>query len=242
MNGPALTVPSAPGGLDAEFGIVFPKLDIGVALRAGPGERLGVVGANGGGKTTLLRAIAGLEAIDRGRIAIGDTVVDDPVEGVFVEPRRRRVGFMFQDVRLFPHLSALENAAFGLRARGMDRRAARARAIEWLDRLDLGDHLDHLPGALSGGQAQRVALARVLVTDPQVLLLDEPLAAIDPAARGRIRDDLGARLDGFGGVTVVVSHDHADIRALASRALVLDAGRVVWTGAAASLPDPCDQR
>jgi molybdate transport system ATP-binding protein len=226
------------GGLDAEIAIVFPKLDIGVELHARPGDRIGVVGANGAGKTSVLRAIAGLEPIDRGRIAIGGTVVDDPAAGVFVEPRHRCVGFMFQDVRLFPHLSALDNAAFGLRARGIDRRAARARATEWLERLDLGDHLDQLPVALSGGQSQRVALARVLVTEPQVLLLDEPLAAIDPAARGRIRDDLASRLDGFGGVTVVVSHDHADVRTLANRALVLDAGRVVWAGPAATIPNP----
>src|SRR5205085_7876386 len=129
---------------------------------------------------TILRALAGLQPIDRGRITINGRVVDDSAADVLVAPQDRRVGVVFQDYRLFAHLSALDNVAFGLRCRGTSRPEARRTAREWLERLDVADHAGHRPAALSGGQAQRVALARALATEPDVLLLDEPLAAIDP--------------------------------------------------------------
>jgi molybdate transport system ATP-binding protein len=221
--------------LQASVGVDYPSLSVDVEVTANAGESLGLVGRNGAGKTTVLRAIAGLRALDRGSISLNGTTVDDPLNDTFVEPQRRKVGVVFQDYRLFPHMSALDNVAFGLRCASHDRKAARAKAAEWLSRLDLADHADNRPATLSGGQAQRVALARALAIEPDVLLLDEPLAAIDPEARQRIRDDLARYLAGFNGVTVVVSHQHDDIRVLADRAIVVEHGRVSWSGPSSAL-------
>ncbi len=232
MNGP--DAPSM-SFLHAVVGVDFPALTVDVELTAEAGQSLGLVGRNGAGKTTVLRAIAGLRPLDRGRISLNGTLIDDPSTDTFVEPQKRKVGVVFQDYRLFPHLSALDNVAFGLRCASHDRKAARAKASEWLTRLDLADHADNRPATLSGGQAQRVALARALAIEPDVLLLDEPLAAIDPDARQRIRSDLARYLTGFQGVTVIVSHQHDDIRVLADRAIVVEHGRVSWSGPASEL-------
>ena len=213
--------------LEARVVVRFPALTVDVAIHAGVGEVIGLTGGNGSGKTTILRAIAGLRAIDAGRITIGGTVVDDPDANVMVDPQQRRVGVVFQDYRLFPHLSALDNVAFGLRASGMRRSEARRLALERLERLDLADHAGHRPAALSGGQAQRVALARALVTNPDVLLLDEPLSAIDVPSRERIRTNLAARLRDFPGVAILVSHDRADIDEMATRSLTVEHGTVL---------------
>ena len=216
--------------VEARIVVGYPNLTVEVNLEADRGDIVGIVGPNGAGKSTVLRAIAGLQPLDDGRITIASTVVDDPSKGVLVAAAQRRVGVVFQDYRLFPHLSAQDNVAFGLRCRGMTRRAARSAALEWLERVDLIDHRDHKPAALSGGQAQRVALARSLATVPDVLLLDEPLTAIDPGARQRIREDVARYLHGFRGATILVSHDHDDIRALTTRAVVLAKGTVAWHG------------
>ena len=221
--------------LFASVGVDHPLLSVDVEITADAGTRLGLVGPNGAGKTTVLRAIAGLQALDRGRITLRGSVVDDPTTETFVEPKSRNVGVVFQDYRLFPNLSALDNVAFGLSVERIGRKEARARAREWLARLDLSEHADNKPNTLSGGQAQRVALARTLATDPDVLLLDEPLAAIDPDARQRIREDLGRFLAEYRGVTVIVSHHHDDIRALTDTALVMERGRVTWTGPSTDL-------
>jgi molybdate transport system ATP-binding protein len=137
---------------------------------------------------------------------------------------------VFQDYLLFPFLSARENVAFPLRSRGVGRRAARARADEWLARVGLGDRVDARPGELSGGQAQRVALARAVVADPRVLLLDEPLAALDARARTEIRRDLRRHLGAAGGSRLLVTHDPVDASVLADRVVVLEAGRIVQDG------------
>ncbi len=221
--------------LHAIVGVDHPTLSVDVELRVDAGQSLGLVGRNGAGKTTVLRAIAGLRPLDRGSITLNNVVVDDPSTDTFVEPQRRKVGVVFQDYRLFPHLSALDNVAFGLRCASLDRKAARSQAAEWLAQLDLAEHANAMPAALSGGQAQRVALARALAIQPDVLLLDEPLAAIDPNARMRIREDLSRYLSGFKGVTVIVSHQHDDVRALASQAIIVEAGRVAWSGPSADL-------
>ena len=213
--------------LEARVVVRFPALTVDVAIHASVGEVIGLTGGNGSGKTTILRAIAGLRAIDAGRITIGGTVVDDPDAKVLVDPQQRRVGVVFQDYRLFPHLSALDNVAFGLRASGMRRGEARRLALERLERLDLADHAGHRPAALSGGQAQRVALARALITNPDVLLLDEPLSAIDVPSRERIRTNLAARLRDFPGVAILVSHDRADIDEMATRSLTVEHGTVL---------------
>jgi molybdate transport system ATP-binding protein len=195
-----------------------------------PGEVLAILGPNGAGKSTLLRALAGLLAIERGRITIDNEVLDDAAADVFVPAEQRPIGVVFQEYLLFAHLSALENVAFGLRARGIGRAEARRRALEWLDRVGLADHAGHKPRALSGGQAQRVALARALATDPRVLLLDEPLAALDAGTRGGVRRDLRRHLASFDGMRVLVTHDPVDAYALADRVAILDAGRVVQVG------------
>jgi len=194
------------------------------------GETIGLLGPNGAGKSTALRTLAGLLMLSSGRIELDGHVLDDAAAGTFVPPERRPVGVVFQDYLLFPHLSALENVAFGLRARGMDRHTARARAHDWLHRVGLGDHARSRPRALSGGQAQRVALARALVTDPRLLLLDEPLAALDAGTRTEVRSDLRRHLVDYPGTTVLVTHDPLDAMVLADRLLVIEDGRIVQHG------------
>jgi molybdate transport system ATP-binding protein len=216
--------------LRADVGVALGPLDLRVALAVEPGEVVAVLGPNGAGKTTLMRTLAGLLPIDEGRIEIGATVVDDPAADVFVTPEHRSVGVVFQDHLLFGNMSALENVAFGLRARGVARPEARQRAAEWLDRLGLTDHAGHRPGALSGGQAQRVALGRALAIDPVLLLLDEPLAALDAATRVGVRRDLRRHLSRPGTATVVITHDPVDAHALADRVVVVEDGRVSQQG------------
>ena len=216
--------------LVADVGLGLGTLRLDIDLSVGPHETVAVVGPNGAGKTTLLRALAGLVALDRGRVVVGGTVVEDPAAGVRAVPEGRRVGVVFQEPRLFAHLSALENVAFGLRARGTPRRAARAAAAGWLDRVGLGAVAACRPGALSGGQAQRVALARSLATEPAVLLLDEPLAAVDATARVELRHALRHELARHPGARVLVTHDPVEAAALAERLVVLEDGRVTQQG------------
>ncbi len=217
-------------GLDAHVELRLGTLDVAVALRADPGELLVLVGPNGAGKTTLLRALAGLLPVERGRITVDGTVLDEPVARVFVPPEQRPVSVVFQDGLLFPHLSAVENVAFGLRARGVARGAARARAREWLERVDLGDRAAEKPRRLSGGQQQRVALARALVTEPRLLLLDEPLAALDATTRTAMRRELRRHLQAYDGMRVLVTHDPVEALTLGDRLVVLEGGRVVQQG------------
>ena len=200
-------------------------------LRVAAGEVVAVLGPNGSGKTTLLRLLAGLLALDGGHLALDEVVLDDPARGTFVVPERRPVSVVFQDYLLFPHLSAVDNVAFGLRARGLAKAAARAEAMAWLERLDLGDRATDRPRRLSGGQAQRVALARALAPSPRLLLLDEPFAALDAGTRTTVRRDVRRHLDEFGGATILVTHDPLDAIALASRVVILEGGRVTQEGA-----------
>jgi molybdate transport system ATP-binding protein len=163
------------------------------------------------------------------------TVLEDTEAGTWVPTERRPVGFVFQDYLLFPHLSALENVAFGLRARGLPRAEARRRAAAWLERVGLAAHGASRPRALSGGQAQRVALARALAGDPRLLLLDEPLAALDAATRAEVRRDLRRHLASFDGTRLLVTHDPLEAIALADRLVVLEGGRVTQTGTPAQV-------
>ncbi|HZN12763.1 MAG TPA: ABC transporter ATP-binding protein [Acidimicrobiales bacterium] len=202
----------------------FADFTLDVDIECASGETVAIVGPNGAGKTTLLRAIAGLQPVDGGRITSGGVALDD------LPPEARSVGFAFQDHVLFPHLDVTENIAFGLRARGARASTARVRAAEWLDRVGMATHGRSMPRELSGGQAQRVALARALATAPDVLLLDEPLAALDVATRNDTRRFLREHLAAFEGPRLVVTHDAVDAAALADRVVVLDAGRVVQVG------------
>jgi molybdate transport system ATP-binding protein len=216
--------------LDADISARLGRLDLDLSLTLGDDETVVLLGPNGAGKTTALRTLAGLVALDAGRIVLGNETLDDPCHGVFVAPERRPVGVVFQDYLLFPHLSALENVAFGLRARHVRRGEARRRAQEWLGRVGIADHASARPSALSGGQAQRVALARALAVEPRMLLLDEPLAALDASTRVELRRALRQLLGGFDGVRMLVTHDPIEAMALADRVVVLEDGRVSQTG------------
>ncbi|MCE0539073.1 ABC transporter ATP-binding protein [Kineosporia rhizophila] len=217
-------------GLDADVTVRRGTLDLHAQFRVAPGEVLAVLGPNGAGKTTLLRTLAGLLALREGRVSVAGTTWDEPSSGVFVPATDRRVGLVFQDYRLFPHLSVLDNVAFAERARGVRRGAARAAAREVLRQIDLEALADHRPGQLSGGQAQRVALARALASGPAMMLLDEPLAALDARTRLEIRAELRRRLSAFAGPSIVVTHDPLEALVLADRILVLEEGRIVQTG------------
>ena len=210
-------------------------LDLSVDIEVRPGEVLALLGPNGAGKSTLLRCLAGLAAVDAGRIMIDSNAVDDPAVAAFVEPEDRSVGFVFQNYVLFEHMTIVENVAFGLRASGTPKARALATAHDWLKRVGLAELAAVRPKALSGGQAQRVALVRALATSPRVLLLDEPLAALDVGTRATVRRDLHRHLESFEGMAILVTHDPVDAYALADRVAILDAGRIVQIGTLAEV-------
>jgi molybdate transport system ATP-binding protein len=205
-----------------------------LAARSRPGQVVGVVGPNGAGKTTLLRLVAGLVAATDGFVSLGTEVLDDGATRL-VPAERRPVSVVFQDYRLFPHLRVIDNVAFGPRSRGASRASARTSARSWLDRLDLSEFADRRPSELSGGQAQRVALARALAAGPQVLLLDEPLAALDAQTRPDVRSWLRRHLHDFDGVSLLVTHDPLEALILCDQLVVLEEGRVTQVGAPAEV-------
>ncbi|MEY3494521.1 MAG: hypothetical protein RL413_1939 [Actinomycetota bacterium] len=216
--------------LDARVVVERDRFTLDAAVSVGNGETLAVLGPNGAGKTTLLRALAGLVPITKGAISLDGTVLDDPARDVFVAPERRPVGFVFQDYLLFPNMSVIENVAFGVRARGTERDAARTRATELLEWVGLSEHAEKKPAAISGGQAQRVALARAMAVSPRLLLLDEPLAALDVTTRRSVRADLSRLLNGVDSARILVTHDPRDARVLADRMVIVENGRVVQSG------------
>jgi molybdate transport system ATP-binding protein len=204
-------------------------------LRAGPGEVLGILGPNGAGKTTLLRALSGLDALTTGSIHLGDLTLDDVATDTFVAPQHRPVGLVFQGYRLFPHLDVRDNVAYAPRVQGAGRRQARAVADTWLERLDLTALATRRPHQISGGQAQQVALARALAADPGLLLLDEPLSALDAKTRLDVRARLRGHLDEFAGPVLIITHDPLEAMIMADRLLVIEDGRVVQQGSPAQV-------
>jgi len=209
------------------------RLDIEVSIAAG--EVVALLGPNGAGKTTALRALAGLTPLTDGRIRVGGDVLDDPAARAWTPPEDRPAGVVFQDYLLFPHLTVLDNVAFGPRSRGAGRSEARALAADWLSRVGLSEYARRKPRQLSGGQAQRVALARALVGDPALLLLDEPLAALDARTRLDTRAELHRHLSEHPGATLLVTHDPLDALVLADRLVIVEDGAVVQQGDAATI-------
>ena len=221
--------------LEADVQLSLGQLDLDISVSAADGETVVLLGPNGSGKTTLLRAIAGLVPIDHGRITVDGVVLDEPATNTWTPTEARSIGFVFQDYVLFPHLSALENVAFGLRSHGMPRRIAHERAREVLVSVGLGAHADERPSALSGGQAQRVALARV---GPRAAALVARRAARRTRcddSRVEVRRELRSALDGFEGARIVVTHDPIDALAVATRVVVIENGKVQQAGTLAEL-------
>jgi molybdate transport system ATP-binding protein len=190
---------------------------LSVNLAVHKGETLALVGRNGIGKSTILSCIAGLVPLIDGEITLGTQTLDAPSTKVFVQPELRNVGMVFQRLHLLPHLSVKRNIEFALKARDLSTKAS----PEWLERLHISHLADRSVSTLSGGEAQRVALARALAPQPHVLLLDEPLSAVDAESRGSLRDVLAITLESFGGIAILVSHDTDDVASLATAVMAL---------------------
>jgi molybdate transport system ATP-binding protein len=205
--------------------------DVEVALEVADGETVAVLGPNGAGKSTVLSVIAGLLRPDRGHVRLDGRELTGG--RTFVPPHDRRVALLAQDPLLFPHLSVLENVAFGPRSRGTGRGPAREAAYRWLAEVGADDLADRKPGQVSGGQGQRVALARALAAEPRLLLLDEPMAALDVGVLPALRQTLKRVLAGR--TTVLVTHDVLDALLLADRVLVMEGGRIVEAGPTADV-------
>jgi molybdate transport system ATP-binding protein len=214
-----------------EVAVRFADRGVALDLSVAPGEVLAVLGPNGAGKSTLLGLLAGLLRPSAGRVVLdGEVLADD--RGTFVPPHRRGVGLLAQEALLFPHLSVEANVAFGPRSVGSSRGQARATAARLLEDVGMTAFAERRPHELSGGQAQRVAIARALAADPRLLLLDEPMAALDVTAAPEVRQVLRRVLRGTGRSAVLVTHDPLDALALADQVVVLEAGRVAERGSA----------
>jgi molybdate transport system ATP-binding protein len=229
MTGPA------PSTLDARVEVDLGGFRLGIDLTVASGQVVALLGPNGAGKTTALRALAGLRPLSAGHIRLNGQTLDDPAQRLFIPPEKRPVGVVFQDYLLFPHMSALDNVAFGPRRHGIAKTQARAQAAHWLGRMGLADLAGRKPRHLSGGQAQRVALARALAVSPSLLLLDEPLAALDARTRVDTRAELHQHLHGHPGATLIVTHDPLDAMMLADHLVVIENGTIVQQGDAASI-------
>jgi molybdate transport system ATP-binding protein len=216
--------------LFAQLGVRRGDFTLDLELEIGAGEVVALLGPNGAGKSTALRALAGLLQISSGRITVGGQVLANAASRIHRAPHERPIGVVFQDYLLFPHLTVLDNVAFGPIARGMDKHEARRQAALLLERVGIADLGKSKPLAISGGQAQRVALARALATAPRLLLLDEPLAALDAKTHLLVRAEVRRHLADFSGATLLVTHDPIDASVLANRLIVIEDGRVVQQG------------
>ncbi|RSM55041.1 ABC transporter ATP-binding protein [Actinoplanes sp. ATCC 53533] len=230
-----MTPVAGPPALDAHLVVDRGAFRLDLRLRIAAGEVVALLGPNGAGKTTALRALAGLEALTAGHVTLAGRDLDRPDRRLWTPTEHRPIGVVFQDYLLFPHLSALDNVAFGPRRHGTDRRRARDQAAGWLARVGLADHAARKPRQLSGGQAQRVALARALAVHPTLLLLDEPLAALDARTRLDTRAELHRHLAEHPGATLLVTHDPLDALVLADRLVIIEDGRLVQEGDAVAI-------
>lgn len=220
-------------GLSLRVTMPLREFSLDLELEVAPAARLAVVGPSGAGKTSMLRLVAGLLAPPVGRVALGGEVWLDTAASVDLPPERRRCGYVFQDYALFPRMSAWRNVAYGMRATPPAER--RSRAKEMLDRFGMAALADARPGELSGGERQRVALARALAPGPRALLLDEPLAALDPATRKTSLRELYALLGSLEVPVLLVTHSFDEAALLGDAMAVLDRGSVVQTGSAAEI-------
>ena len=217
----------ARGHLEAEIYKTLPGFTLQVSLRTSGGV-LGLLGASGSGKSLTLRALCGLETLREGRIVLNGRVLYDSHKGIRLRAAERRVGMVFQDYALFPHLTVHQNIAFGLHHRPAQERARRV--AEWAALAGIAPLLHRYPSELSGGQRQRVALARALAMEPEALLLDEPFSALDTHLRHQLEEQMRAILSGFGGVTIFVTHDRNEAYRLSGQLLALSSGRVAASG------------
>jgi iron(III) transport system ATP-binding protein len=232
MTGPEPPTPSPTTPAAVELAGVRKRFDevdavAGVNLAIADGELLALVGPSGCGKSTLLRLIAGLAPCDAGEVRIRDEAVD--AAGVWRPPERRRVGIVFQDHTLFPHLSVADNVAFGLKAEGVGARRRQERVGEVLDLVAMRGFEARYPHELSGGEQQRVALARALAPDPEMVLLDEPFSDLDRGLRGQVRTHTVEALEQAGTAALFVTHDHEEALAVGHRVAVMRAGRLEQT-------------
>lgn len=226
-------VSEVPSRLVADFAVERADFAVSIQFTAQAGRVVAIVGPNGSGKSTLLRTIAGLEPSAQGRLRVN--TADWMTDEHFLAPEERSIGFVFQDYLLFPHLSVFDNISFGMHGMGLSKVTVRERVFEWMHRYEIADLADRKPGQISGGQAQRVALTRALIRQPDVLLMDEPLAALDAGTRAGIRAQLRSHLSEFAGTALLVTHDPLEALVLGDDICVLDRGRIMQFGTAAQV-------
>lgn len=215
----------------------WPALDIQVSISLEKGKLMALLGPSGCGKSTILNLIAGIEALDSGSLRLDGAEISD------LAPRDRKIGMVFQDYALFPHLSVEDNIAFGLIIRNLSRREARAKANDFLARIGLEGFGKRRVSELSGGERQRVALARTLIVNPSLLLLDEPLSALDASLRLQLREEIKALQTSLGFTTIYVTHDREEAFAVADVVAIMHKGKIIGKGSPSELwNNPCDSR
>jgi molybdate transport system ATP-binding protein len=208
------------------------QVEIQLAIPAG--KTVALLGPNAAGKSTVVDTIAGLIRVEKGIVGLDDRVFDEPASGTFIPAESRNIGVMFQDYLLFPNMTVAENIAFGLRSQGRPRSETGDAAQEWIGRMGLTSVANQFPGTISGGQAQRVALARALICEPDLLLLDEPLSALDVTTRGDLQTELREHLEEFSGPRLLITHDPREAFLFADEIHIIEEGLVTQSG------DPSD--